>query len=75
MVHVSPELAELVTNKVESINRDLANDDDGLPKLSVSVGISMCSKDLTPHEWYREADAALYEVKRNGRNGCCIFRK
>ena len=75
MVHVSPELAELVTNKVKSINRDLANDDDGLPKLSVSVGISMCSKDLTPHEWYREADAALYEVKRNGRNGCCIFRK
>ena len=75
MVHVNPELTELVINKVDCINRDLANEEDGLPGISVSVGISMCSKGLTPHELYCEADAALYEVKRNGRNGCCIFRK
>ena len=74
MVHVNPELTELVINKVDCINRDLANEEDGLPGISVSVGISMCSKGLTPHELYCEADAALYEVKRNGRNGCRIYK-
>lgn len=75
MVHVNPELISLVQTKVNNINADLADVSDGMPKLSISVGISMCSKDLNSHELYREADIALYEVKRNGRSGSCIYKE
>ncbi len=74
MVHVNEEVKVLIEKKVVEINRELADLSDGLPKISVSVGVSLDSKKRDPQEMFREADTALYFVKDHGRN-CYSFYK
>ena len=73
MVHVSPQVQPLIEHKVIQINQDLSNTDDGLPPISVSVGVSMCRDHGDPQAMFHEADIALYYVKEHGRNGCCFY--
>ena len=73
MVHVNEDVRHLLESKVIQINRDLADAQDGLPPLSVSVGIAMCDDKASPQEMFHSADIALYYVKENGRNGCCFY--
>jgi GGDEF domain-containing protein len=70
---VNENVRHLLESKVIQINRDLADAQDGLPPLSVSVGISMCDDKASPQEMFHNADIALYYVKENGRNGCCFY--
>ena len=48
-------------------------DDDGTPAISVSAGVSLCSKKGSIQEMFHEADIALYHVKDNGRKGGCFY--
>lgn len=73
MVHVSREVQPLIEHKVIQINQDLSNTGDGLPPISVSVGVSLCREHGDPQTMFREADIALYYVKEHGRNGCCFY--
>lgn len=73
MVHVGKGVRYLVERKVAQINQDLADPKDGLPKISVSVGVSLCQEGVDPQEMFREADTALYYVKDHGRSGCCFY--
>lgn len=41
-------------------------------KISLSLGAIMTTKNMEFNKLYTMADAILYEVKRNGRNGCKI---
>jgi len=73
MIHVNKNCKRMIKQKVEQINTDLANADNDLPKMSISVGVSLCSDSSDTQQVYREADAALYKVKQNGRRGCCFY--
>lgn len=73
MVHVNEGVRHLIENKVGQINTDLASTSDGLPPLSVSVGVSLCSDSNDPQERFHEADIALYYVKDHGRGDCCFY--
>jgi len=73
MAHVDENSHDLLERKVDQINRDLARTDDGLPPLSVSVGISFCREKEKVQEVFHEADLALYYVKENGKKGCCFY--
>lgn len=73
MVHVSPDVRHLIETKVIEINRDLSDTEDGLPEVSVSVGVAMCTDASSPQEMFHDADVALYYVKEHGRNGCCFY--
>ena len=73
MVHVDDGVKVLIDNKITQINRELANTGDGLPELSVSVGVSLSTRIRYPQEMFHEADVALYYVKENGRNGCSFY--
>lgn len=73
MIHVNKNCKRMIKQKVEQINTDLANADNDLPKMSISVGVSLCNESNDVQEVYREADAALYKVKQNGRRGCCFY--
>ncbi len=73
MVHVDQNVRHLIESKVEQINAELSTDADGLPPITMSVGVAMCSTAPTSQEMFHEADIALYHVKDHGRNGCCFY--
>ena len=60
-------------NKVIQINKELTDTDDGLPPVTVSVGVALCMDTNNPQELFHDADVALYYVKEHGRNGCCFY--
>ena len=73
MVHVDQNIRPLIESKVEQINDELSSGGDGLPPITMSVGVSMCHDTDNPQDMFHQADIALYHVKDHGRNGCCFF--
>ena len=73
MVHLKHDPKKLIESKIRRINRDLADESDGLEAISLSAGIS-CHPDIKdPEEMFRQADIALYYVKDHGRDGVCFY--
>ena len=75
MSNVDDRAKRLIEKKIIQINRELSDTGDDLPKTSISCGISISRKARDPQDMLREADAALYHVKKNGRNGCCFYSR
>ena len=73
MVHVDESVRHLIENKILQINHDLASTEDGLPPISVSVGVSLGGSKKDAQQRFHEADMALYHVKDHGRNGCSFY--
>ena len=74
MVHADSSLDQLITQKVERVNEMLADSSDGVPAVSVSVGVAHGGDARDAAELYRHADLALYETKENGRAGCSFYQ-
>lgn len=74
LTDIAPSQQRMVENKVAAINAALQNPEDGLPKLSLSVGGAFSENGFT-EELYSHADAALYQVKENGRCGCRFYEE
>ena len=75
MTGVGGNMSRLVGEKVDLINNLLSDGSDGLPPISLSVGVAMCNSELDFAELYKQADEALYKVKENGRKGYSIYGK
>ena len=73
MVHVSGDKRQLIENKVKQINRDLSAGADGLPPVTLSVGVSFNPEGNDSKEMFRQADIALYYVKDHGRDGVSFY--
>ena len=69
MVHAGTALKGLVEEKIARLNAILAEGGDGLPPLSLSVGVAFCDRENPGEDIYKDADAAMYRVKKNGRSG------
>lgn len=69
---VTKDQQDILIQKQEMINRTLSEPDDGLPKVSLSIGVAF-SEDGFLEDLYRRSDKALYHVKENGRCGCAFF--
>ncbi len=67
-----PKIQEIIAEKVRFMNEVLQNPTDDLPKVSLSVGVAF-SEHGFDEDLYKKADAALYEVKENGRCGCRFY--
>lgn len=72
MQPIGPHLTALIQEKVRNINRTLQVPPEGLPPTSVSVGVAFGLDDASAQGLYENADAALYKVKFNGRQGCAF---
>lgn len=72
MTDITPSLRFVIENKMDSINNILQNPDDGLPKISLSIGVAFSEEGMR-EELYKNTDKALYFVKNHGRNGCKFF--
>ena len=68
MVHTNALQRKLIKAKMEQISRELANTDDGLPPVSVSVGIVHGSQATDSETLLKKGDAAMYESKQQGKN-------
>ncbi len=73
MTGVDENIGRLVGEKVDMINNLLQDGNDGLPPISLSVGVAMCDSELDFSDQYKQADEALYRVKENGRKGYSIY--
>ncbi len=68
MVHSSNISRRLIESKINQINIELENTDDGLPPVSISVGI-INGKDVNDAEtMFEKTDAAMYESKKQGKH-------
>lgn len=67
-------MQSVIEEKVRSMNEELQNPQDGMPKVSLSVGVAF-SEHGFEDDLYNRADAALYEVKENGRCGCRFYEE
>lgn len=63
------DLKLLIPAAVNQVNRELSDVSDGLPPVSVSVGIADGSQASDPITLFEYADRAMYECKREGKNG------
>lgn len=63
---------EIFEKRIAKINALLQEPDDGLPVLSISVGVAFSSRGYQDG-LYTQADQALYQAKKQGRSGCTCY--
>ena len=73
MTRVNSSMGPLVLNKIRAANQMLQNPKDGLPPVSLSVGVAFSDRKNPQGDIFHDADTALYRVKEAGRKGCRIF--
>ena len=74
MVEMTSDLAYTIEEKVDYVNDRLAHPDPetGLPPVSISVGVAFTDRADAGETLFKDADAALYNTKENGRAGYTI---
>ena len=73
MRHIGPDRQDLVRQKIDTINQTLLHPEDGLPPVSVSAGVAFADGETSMEDLYKNADAALYRAKNNGRRNCTFY--
>ena len=73
MVDVGRELSHTVSDKIELINDALSHPTDGLPAVSLSVGVAFSDCENPGESIFKDADQALYRVKQNGKHDCGFY--
>lgn len=68
MVHSTGLQQHLVAQKINEINKEMAETGDGLPPASVSVGIVHGSKASDVEDLFEKTDAAMYQSKQKGKH-------
>jgi diguanylate cyclase (GGDEF)-like protein len=74
MKHVSEELQDLIILKSKQINEALTDTSDGLPPVSMSIGVAFGTNEQSTQTMIKHADEALYNVKKRGRCGCSFYK-
>ena len=72
MVGCSPRDRESILHKIQGINHRLQHPEDGLPPVSLSVGVAFSDTGYQ-ETVVQNADAALYRAKAQGRCRCCFY--
>ena len=68
MVNTAKEQHDLIAEKIEEISHELFESKDGLPSVTISVGIAHGSDFPDAAAWFEEADEAMYRAKQRGKN-------
>lgn len=73
MVVMTGDLRYTIEEKTSAINEQLARPEDGMPKVSLSVGVAFADRPNPGESLFKDADQALYHTKEHGRNGCTFY--
>ena len=60
-------------NRQDMVNDLLSNQADGLPPVSLSVGVAFSDRQDPGESIFKDADQALYRVKQNGKHDCGFY--
>lgn len=71
----SEKRASYISERIKEINAELGQPEEGMPVVSISVGISFAEKGDIFKDIYKKSDEALYTVKEHGRCGCAVYEK
>ena len=75
MVHSDEMQRKLIEMKLEKINRELSNADDGVPAVSVSVGIVHGTQASDIETLLSKGDEAMYKSKERGKHTFTFYDK
>ncbi|MER2152392.1 MAG: GGDEF domain-containing protein [Candidatus Limivicinus sp.] len=64
---------DLISRKINRINRELSHTDDKLPIVSVSAGIAYGGNERDWKSLFNHADQCMYQVKQAGGRGCRFY--
>ena len=73
MVHATSAMRELVENKIERIRETLRDTTDGLPVITLSIGVAFSDRPDPTDDILKDADTALYVTKERGRDGYTFY--
>ena len=69
MLHANEmDAASTISRKIENINEELGNSEDGVPAISLSVGIVKGKETDNEDTLFAKADEAMYKSKQSGKN-------
>ncbi len=66
---------EMLEAKMDQINKELENTDDGLPPISISVGVVHGKEATDVNNLFEKTDAAMYESKKKGKHTYTFYSK
>jgi hypothetical protein len=75
MVHSDEMQRKLIEMKLEKINQELSNPDDGVPSVSVSVGIVHGTQASDVETLLSKGDEAMYKSKERGKHTFTFYDK
>ena len=75
MVHSSEMQRDLIASKIEKINKELGELDDGLPPTSISVGIVHGTEATDAENLFEKTDEAMYRAKQSGKHTYTFYSK
>lgn len=74
MVEMTSDLSYTIEGKIKEVNRCLANpEEEGVPAVSLSVGVAFSDRENPGESIFKDADKALYYIKEHGRKGCGFY--
>ena len=73
MVEMTSDLQYTIKDKINYINEELSKAEEGVPAVSLSVGVAFSDRPNPGESIFKDADKALYEIKEHGRNGCGFY--
>ena len=73
MVHAFSEQKDRIKQKIETVNRELAEAKDGLPATSISVGVAHGSVDGNAETLFEKVDRAMYDSKQKGKHTLTFY--
>ena len=73
MVHVTSAMRSLVERKIETIRSICRDTSDGLPEITLSIGVAFSDRPDPTDDILKDADTALYSTKERGKNGYTFY--
>jgi len=68
MTDITPELRNVVEARVEAVREGMRDTADGLPAMTLSIGVAFSGTGMEAEALFKCADTALYQAKEDGRN-------
>ncbi|MBP5751076.1 MAG: GGDEF domain-containing protein, partial [Firmicutes bacterium] len=73
MMNSDSSLRTLVQRKIEAAQAQLRDEADGIPGVTLSVGVAFPDRPNSTGDIYRDADTAQYRIKNGGKDGLAFY--